>query len=301
VSLDLWTANVDDDQVQNQLRGALAEAMRQHRLIAAGVSPEVVAAADSAQPRVTVYSPKAAGRGLVSWRDRLPGVAGVIMGVLLWSVIFTGAGLLLNSVIEEKGNRILEVLLSSASSAEILGGKILGGAGVTATVLGLWGTVAGTALALQAPSLGADIIAALLAHGLIFYFAVYLVIGYLMYASIFAGIGAFCETSRDAQTLLGPLMLTLTIPIIFMGQAIQHPDAPVLRTLSWVPLFTPFLMLARLASHPPAWQVFGALGLMVVTSAVVIWLAGRAFRAGALSFGKLDRRAVVAVFTGQRI
>ena len=111
--------------------------------------------------------------------------------------------------------------------------------------------------------MGGDVAAVLLGHGLIVYFGLYLVIGYLMYASIFAGIGAFCETSRDAQTLLGPLMLTLTIPIVFMGQAIQHPDAPLLQALSWIPLFTPFLMVARAASHPPLWQVAGTLALMV--------------------------------------
>jgi ABC-2 type transport system permease protein len=301
VSLDLWTNNLNDNQTEELLRDRLAEVLRHHRLIAAGVRPEVLAAADAAQPRVSLYSPRAAGRGRVSLRDRLPSVAGVLMGILLWSVIFTGAGLLLNSVIEEKGNRILEVLLSSASVSEIMGGKILGGAAVTATVLGLWATVATAALAVRAPDLGGDVAAALLQNGLIVYFALYLVIGYLMYASIFAGIGAFCETSRDAQTLLGPLMLTLTIPIIFMGQAAQHPDAPLLQTLSWIPPFTPFLMVARIASHPPLWQVAGTLALMIVTSATVVWLSGRAFRAGALSFGKIDRRAVFAAFTGRRI
>lgn len=301
ISLDFWTNNLNDNQTDGLLRDRLAEVMRHHRLVAAGVSAEVIAAAEAGRPRGGVYSPRAAGPGRVSLRDRLPSIAGVIMGVLLWSVIFTGAGLLLNSVIEEKGNRILEVLLSSASVPEIMGGKILGGAGVTTTVLGLWGGVAATMLAIRAPGLGAEFAAAILHNGLIVYFLLYLVFGYLMYASIFAGIGAFCETSRDAQTLLGPVMLTLTIPIIFMGQAIQHPDAPILQGLSWFPLFTPFLMVARVGSHPPAWQIAGTLVEMVVTSAAVVWLSGRAFRAGALSFGKIDRRTVIAAFTGRKI
>ena len=180
----------------------------------------------------------------MSWRDRLPAAAGVIMGVLLWSVIFTGAGLLLNSVIEEKGNRILEVLLSSASSAEILGGKILGGAAVTATVLGLWGTVGRDCAGPLAgpPSLGSGPSSRRSsAHGHVVYFAVYLVIGYLMYASIFAGIGAFCETpAARPRPLLGPLMLILTIPM-----HLHEPGDPASRragascVLSWVPLFCP--------------------------------------------------------------
>ena len=76
------------------------------------------------------------------------------------------------------------------------------------------------------PQLFADILGVLTRHGLIFYFLLYFVGGYLMYATLFTTIGAFCETPRDAQTLLGPLMILLTIPIVFMGQAVTHPDAP---------------------------------------------------------------------------
>jgi ABC-2 type transport system permease protein len=174
-----------------------------------------------------------------------------------------------------------------------MGGKILGVAGVTLTVLAVWAGVGGAAAALVAPRLALDIASALLGKGLAVYFGLYLIVGYLMYASIFAAIGAFCETTREAQTLLGPMMLMLTVPVVFMGQSIRHPDAPVLQILSWIPPFTPFLMVARAASGPPLWQIAGTLAVMSATTAVVVWLAGRAFRAGALSVGKLDRKALV--------
>jgi hypothetical protein len=79
-----------------------------------------------------------------------------------------------------------------------------------------------------APGLAGDLGAVLLGKGLVFYFGAYLVGGYLMYAALFAGIGAFCESQRDAQTLLGPIMIVMTIPIIFMSQAIRSPDSPIL-------------------------------------------------------------------------
>jgi ABC-2 type transport system permease protein len=134
----------------------------------------------------------------------------------------------------------------------------------------------------------------LLSHGLIFYFAVYLIGGYLMYASLFIAVGAFCETTREAQTLLGPIMIVLTIPLIFMGEAIKRPDAPILHTLSWIPPFTPFLMAARAASEPPLWEVIGTGLLMLATIALVIWVAGRAFRAGALSTGRVNLAGFIA-------
>lgn len=293
VRLDLWTANLLDNRLQDLLSDDLRNLMRRHRLSQAGVAAPVIEAADRLEPKVSLYSPGSAGAGQVSWRDRLPSIAGFAMGLLLWSVILTGAGILLNSVIEEKSSRILEVLLTSASVPEVMGGKILGVAGVTATVLAVWAAVGAAAAALIAPGLGAEILAALLGKGLALYFVAYLVVGYLMYASIFAAIGAFCETTREAQTLLGPVMLMLTVPVIFMGQSIRHPDAPVLQFLSWLPPFTPFLMVARAASAPPAWQIGGTLALMSATTAVVVWLSGRAFRSGALSIGKLDGRAVL--------
>jgi ABC-2 type transport system permease protein len=242
---------------------------------------------------VADYSPKADTTGKATLKDQLPGFVGFALAMLLWMLIFTGAGLLLNSVVEEKSSRILEVLLSSASVPEIMFGKILGVAGVAVTVLAVWLSLAGVGLAWKNPELGAEIAAVVLGKGLIFYFAVYLIGGYLMYASIFTAVGAFCETTREAQTLLGPIMMLLAVPIVFMTQAITNPDAPILEILSWVPLFTPFLMTARAAVEPPLWEVAGTGALMFATVALVVWIAGRAFRAGALSTGKVDMKGLI--------
>jgi len=218
---------------------------------------------------------------------------------VLYALTLTGAGILLNSVIEEKSNRILEVLLTSASVPEIIGGKILGAAAVTASALTVWATVAGFGFFGRDPSMLGAIASVLLHNGLIFYFLIYFLGGYLMYATLFTTIGAFCETPRDAQTLLGPLMILLTVPIVFMGQAVTHPDAPILRLLSWIPPFTPFLMAARAASGPPLWEIAGTTAMMFAVTALELWVAGRAFRTGALASGRLDLRLLVAGAMGR--
>jgi ABC-2 type transport system permease protein len=297
--LNLWTTNLIDGRMQAALHDDLADVARRQRLLDSGVSPALIDAADQASPRLTVYSPKAEAHGKVSLRDELPQIIGFAMGMLLWTTIISGAGILLNSVIEEKSSRILEVLLTSASVPEVMGGKILGVMAVTGTVLTVWlGVGAGAAASLM-PGLLQELLAVLVGKGLIFYFGLYLVLGYLMYASIFTAVGAFCETVREAQTLLGPMMVILSVPLVFMGQSINHPDAPVLTALSWVPPFTPFLMAARVANEPPLWQIGGTLALMLATTAAVVWLSGRAFRAGALSIGKVDRKAILAAFMGR--
>ncbi len=297
-ALDLWTRNINEPGLQATLTAALADAARRRHLALDGLAPQTIAALDATQPKVTQFSPRSR-EGEVSLRDRLPGVAGFAMGVVLWSLILTGAGILLNSVIEEKQNRILEVLLTSASAPEIMGGKILGAALVTATALAVWAGVAGATFGARNPQLLADIAGLMVGRGLALYFLLYFAGGYLMYATLFATIGAFCETPREAQTLLGPLMILLTVPMIFMGQAVTRPDAPLLQALSWIPPFTPFLMAARAASNPPLWQVVGTTAAMCATIAVELWVAGRAFRTGALASGRFDVRLLLAGIAGR--
>jgi ABC-2 type transport system permease protein len=298
ISIDFWSNNVTDRSLERQVREAVADALRDRRLTASGVSLADLQAARALTPKLTAFSPKAAAAGKVGLRDRLPGIVGFGAAMLLWMMILTGAGILLNSVIEEKSSRVLEVLLASASVPEIMFGKILGVAGVTMTVLGVWAGVGGTLLYSFQPAIAADVAAVLMGQGLVFYFLFYLVGGYLMYAAIFTAVGSFCETTREAQTLLGPIMALLTIPVIFLTQAIRRPDSPLLETLSWFPPFTPFLMTARAASEPPLWQVLGTGALMALTVALVVWISGRAFRAGALSTGKIDLKGLIARIRG---
>jgi hypothetical protein len=231
----------------------------------------------------------------VALRDRLPTFVGLAAGFLLWSMVMTGASILLNSVIEEKSSKILEVLLSSASVPEIMGGKILGVAGLTLTVLGIWALAGWLAMINFAPGLAGDLVAVLLGKGLVLYFGAYLVGGYLMYAALFAGIGAFCESQRDAQTLLGPIMIVMTIPMVFMSQAIRSPDSPMLSALSWIPPFTPFLMPVRIAGDPPVVQVVGTTVLMILTTAAIIAFSTRAFHVGALATGKVDLKTLLGL------
>jgi ABC-2 type transport system permease protein len=298
ITLDFWSRDLNDPLLQSAVRAAVAESMQQARLRAAGLDPRLIARFSGIEPELHSFSPRAA-RGAISFRDRLPSILGLALAFILFFAIFTGAGILLNSVIEEKSSRILEVLLSSATVPEILAGKILGVAGVSASIIGGWGVIALIGLNRLAPEMVSQVGSALLTHGLIFWFVVFFVIGYLMYASIFAAIGAFCETVREAQTLLGPIMIVITIPVTFLSLALEHPDAPLIVALSWIPPFTPFIMTARLASGPPVWQVLGSLVLMSATAAAVVWLCARAFRAGALSTGKIDLKQMIRrVFGG---
>jgi len=205
--------------------------------------------------------------------------------------------MLLGSVIEEKTSRILEILLSSVSVPEIMVGKILGVGGVTATVLALWMIIAVVVVAIRFPSVGVDLADILLARGLLVYFAVYFIGGYLMFATLYVTIGAFCESPREAQALLGPMMILISVPLMFMGEALTRPDAPILTALAFIPPFTPFMMVARVATDPPLWQVGATLALMAATTALELWVAIPAFRSGALISGRFELRTFIAGLT----
>lgn len=300
-SARVWAARATDDTVEDFVRAALRDANRDAVLTRAGIDPAVVEAADRFRPEVTLFSPRSADGGEVSFKDRLPGIIGLVFSFLLWSLIITGASILLNSVMEEKSNKILEVLLSSASPTEILAGKVLGVALLTASVLLVWGGIGAAGLIVSAPQTALDVWDVLSRDGLIVYFLAYVVGGYLMYAVLFAAIGAFCETPRDAQTLMGPIMMVLVIPILVVQFALVNPDAPIVRFMSWVPFFTPFLMAARAPSGPPLIEVAATMVGMFAVALLMVWLAGRAFRAGALSDVKLNWRTFVrAVASGGR-
>ena len=270
----VWSRRATDDTVEDAVRAALVEVNRREALTGAGVADAVVDEVQRFRPQVQLFSPASVSGGEVSLRDRLPGIIGFALGFMLWSLVVTGASMLMNSVMEEKAN------------------KVLGVAALTGTVLLAWGAMGVAGFAALIPEIGADVASVLMTDGLLIYLFAYLAGGYLMYAVIFAAIGAFCETPREAQTLIGPIMMILIVPLLVMQLAMRSPDAMVVKVLSWIPLFTPFLMSARAPSGPPLIEIIGTIAAMALTVVIVTWLAGRAFRAGALSGIKLDWKSL---------
>ena len=173
-------------------------------------------------------------------------------------------------------------------------GKLLGVAAVSATLLLFWGALASIGgLAVQqvmaaADIPAADIMAALFAPALIGPAIGYFIVGYLMYGAVFLAIGSLCETIQDAQTLMSPMMLIMMMPLFLVMMAIDAPDSPIVAVASWVPLWTPFIMLVRLPQDIGMVDIVGTTLAMIATAAVVIWGAGVLFRMGALNQANQD-------------
>ncbi len=230
-----------------------------------------------------------------AFSDNGPRVLGAVTGYITWMAIFSSSMILLGSVIEEKSSKVLEVLLASASTESILVGKVLGVAAVMLTVAAIWATVIFCLWSYGAPYIPANVaqgihtaLSGLFSPVHVALLAVYFVTGYLMFGVMFAAIGAFCETQKDAQAVMGPTMIVLMIPMMMMQAAFVPVEPPMLKYLSYVPLFTPFLMPLRLSHDLPWWEIGGTLAGMGLMALLMVNIGRSAFRHGALSGAKLS-------------
>ncbi|MBI4568155.1 MAG: ABC transporter permease [Planctomycetes bacterium] len=207
---------------------------------------------------------------------------------LLWFGVFGMAQMLLTNVIEEKSNRIVEVLLSSVSPMQIMAGKIVGLGFVGMTLLGIWTAGGYWAAVYNVP---AEILEQFLTARTIVYFLVYYVTGYLFLSSILAAIGAACNTLKEAQNLQSVFSLVLVVPMVTILPIAQDPNGTISVAMSYFPFFTPFVMMNRLATSTPpeSWEVAATVGVMLVSIAVAFWLAGKIFRIGILMYGNPPR------------
>ena len=191
------------------------------------------------------------------------------------------------SIIEEKGSRVIEVMLSSVEPRDLFIGKIIGIGSLGLTQIAIWGVMI-LALGLSSSVAFAELSQYVrISFADVFYFVLFFVLGFLLYSSIFTIIGAVCSTEQDAQQLQSVVVIPMVIPIMMTFFVIQSPSSTLGTVLSIIPFFAPMLMLARVViSDPSAWQVALSIGLLIVSIYGVILFSARVFRVGVLMYGK---------------
>lgn len=202
---------------------------------------------------------------------------------------------LISSVIEEKSSRVIEVLLSAVSPFQLMAGKIAGLAGIGLTVVSLW---AGAAyLAARWQGLSVEITGELM-----LYFVVYYILGFLLFSSLLAGIGSICNTIKETQGLMMPIMMVFIIPLLAWFKLVQDPNGTLARVLSFVPPMTPMVMILRLAAGSEIWigEILASIVLLGITVPVAMWAAAKIFRTGILMYGKRPTLREVGRWLKQR-
>ena len=283
-----WSVNLADDQLAEEIERAIDEEVRRRAFEERGVAGEEVRAIQGFHVPFAELDPeKEAGAERVGMADELLQWAPVGFVYFLWLAVFTIAQMLLNNMIEEKANRLVEVLLSSVTATELMLGKLFGIAAVGLTMVGSWVVYMLIFLELQAEAEWAfELLRILRGTGLVPMFLLYFSLGYLLYASIFLTIGSLCNTLKEAQSLMMPIMVVMIVPLITMEFIPRDPNGTIARVLSWIPFYTPFVMMNRAAANPPLVDRVGTLVLLVGTTALVMALCGRIFRVGILRTGQ---------------
>ena len=215
----------------------------------------------------------------------IQGIVNMMVPFFFMYLIFLGmvgtGQQMLGSIIEEKGSRIIEVLLSAVSPFQLMAGKILGLAGIGITVMALWFAAAYAAACWQGLNVGVT-------PQLMVYFVIYYILGFLFFSAVLTGIGSVCNTIKETQSLMMPVMLISIIPMIAWFKLVQSPNGTMARVLSFVPPVTPMVMVLRLASGADVWfvEIGASILLLAVAVLVVTWAAAKIFRTGILMYGK---------------
>jgi ABC-2 type transport system permease protein len=213
---------------------------------------------------------------------------GLFMMMLLYISVLMWGQALMTGVIEEKSNRVVELTVSAMSAWHLFLGKLMGVGGAGLTQLGAWVGSAALVSFLGAPMLASSEIPMPEVTWLILLsFPVYFLLGYFLYASLYAAIGAAVNTIQEAQNLVFPVVMPLVTSVMFFPVVLQTPDSPLAVGASLFPFFTPLLMFLRITVlTPPAWQIALSVALTVATVGLVIWASARIYRVGILMYGK---------------
>ncbi len=215
---------------------------------------------------------------------------------LLYMAILLYAVAVLRATLEEKTNRIVEVIISAMKPWHLMLGKILGVGAVSMTQLAIWVLVGTLLFAGGIPMLIAarpelanlsevrDLLPGL---GLVALFIGYFVFGFFIYAGLYAALGAMCSSDEEAQQAQFPVMMLLIVPIVIVTSVIENPGSAMAVTMSLIPFFSPILMWGRVAGGGvPIWQIGLSFVLMALTVLAVAWVAGRIYKVGILMSGK---------------
>ena len=244
---------------------------------------------------------------------------GYIMAFIIYIIMLVYGGMVMRSVMEEKTNRIVEVIISSVKPFQLMMGKILGVSAVGLTQILLWVILIPVLLLLGTTLLGLDPAAMQEAQSgmpggmsaeqqramegemfgmlqtlqaqnwslIIPLFIVYFLGGYFIYASLFAAVGSAAgDDIQDSQSLTFPIMIPIILSIVLIGPIVENPNGSLAFWMSMIPLFSPVIMPARIPFEPPMWEILLSVVILIASAIGFVWMSARIYRVGILLYGK---------------
>ncbi len=275
--VEYHSKNVGNIKLQSRFSRALEHVIIENRLVTHGLDTGLIRKLTAS---INVKSIKISEKGEESEAGFGETFANAYIGLLMiLFMVLTSGQLLVRSMVEEKSNRVIEILLSSCTPRDLMAGKILGLSGLGILQMLVYACM-GVAVALKTNM-------SLLQPEYFLLTLLYAILGYLFYAAIFVAAGSPVTTEQEAQQITAYVSMLLLVPFALMMLVMQNPNSLIVKILSYIPLFTPSIMVLRVSIQMPSvWEILATVTLLIISTMVMMWVAGKIFRVAILSYGK---------------
>ena len=250
--------------------------------------------------------------GVSASNSDIASLIGILATVLIYMFIFTSGSMVMQSIIQEKVNRVVEVMICTVRPWQLMWGKIIAVALVSLTQMLIWLVMTGALVYGGGSMTGFDVIGSAAAvdtaavptadmsefESIIytvtsinwFYiatlFVIYFVLGYLLYASLFAAVGSAVDNEADTNQFLMPITILVLFALYAGMYSAENPDGPLAFWCSLIPLTSPIVMMVRAPFEVPMWQIITSISLLFVTLLFTVWFSSKIYRVGILMYGK---------------
>lgn len=284
--------NVGSLEDMQSLRQALTPLVITERLSRSGVDPSVALRATTP---VSLDSRKVTQGKLTGESGEATFALAYAMGIILYMALLLYGTQVMTSIIEEKSNRIIEILVSSLTPFQMLLGKVVGVGLVSLLQIGIWATAAvllsenrGTVMGwFGLETAGAGIGLPAMDPGLVAVFLVFFALGFLLYSSAYAAVGSMCNTVQETQQAQMPVMMFVLVGFFSTFALLRDPTSTFAKVAGFIPPLAPFVVPVRYSLSPiPIAELLAAAATTVIGLLAVVWVAARIYRVGILMYGK---------------
>ena len=316
VNAEIYSMNQIPMTLTDYINTTMKTVIEHQKLLASGIDPDIVKAANTTIHVQAIRMSEDENVEKKSFGE-FEFLLGIALAMVIYFVIFIFGSQVMRGVIEEKTNRIIEVIISSVKPFELMMGKIIGIALVGLTQFLLWGVLTmgiyvavaqflptqevfstGTVMTEQIAEAAAntdteqvltkvfDVIHSINFKAILWCFLFYFIGGYFLYSAMFAAVGSAVDNETDTQQFVTPISMLLIIPMVCSTIIANAPDSSLSLWLSMIPFTSPVAMMLRIPFGVPIWQVVTSVALLFVTFIIFTWLAGKVYRTGILMYGK---------------
>lgn len=304
-SVQLITNSSSSMMLEENISGQISAIVEQEKLLAYNIEnlDQILASIETRIKLSTfVNDGTGAEESMESTSSDMSYILGIVLGMLLYMIIIIYGQMVLTSVVEEKASRVIDVMVTSATPFQLMMGKILGIAAVAVTQIAIWAVLVISASKFLLPALmpadaatsGDAMLSAILGTigdagylAMIFtYMLLFILGGFLLYASLYAASGSAVDSVQDGQQFNSIIMMPIIISIIVMMSVFNDPNSPLAVWSSMIPFTSPIVMMARIPFGIPTWEIILSLVLLYATFLFTTWLAAKIFRVGIFMHGK---------------